>query len=147
LKNVKGEGAIMRKELKNTFDTTYLSIEYDPVRKFYYTCWKGYVKTEHIKEGSITYLQLLQSNPCPRLLIDYKEVVGSWHRALNWLTKEWAPLASNNGLRWLAIVVSPGSFAVGTAEELQKRLDGIPLQVEVFKDVPTSREWLESQIF
>lgn len=135
----------MKKELKNTFDKTYLSIEYDQVRQCYYNRWRGYITADNIVEGSSTYLALLATSPCPRLLTDNRRVVGSWKEALEWLSKDWAPQAFTNGLRWLAIVVSPGSFAVDTAEELQKRLNGIPLEVKVFADLQTSKEWLESQ--
>jgi hypothetical protein len=135
----------MKKELKNTFDKTYLSIEYDQERPYYYNRWKGYITAENIIEGSSMYLSLLQADPCPRLLIDNQRVVGSWQEALDWLTQEWAPQAVRFGLKWLAIAVSPGSYAVIRAEELQKRLDGIPLQVEVFADLNQSKEWLTSQ--
>jgi hypothetical protein len=135
----------MKKELKNTFDKTYLSIEYDRVRHCYYNRWRGYITPDNIVEGSSTYLSLLASSPCPRLLTDNRRVVGSWQETLDWLAKSWAPQASRIGLRWLAIVVSPGSFAVDTAEELQKRLAGMPLEVRVFADLQTSKEWLESQ--
>jgi hypothetical protein len=135
----------MKKELKNTFDKTYLSIEYDQARQCYYNRWRGYITSDNIVEGSSTYLELLASSPCPRLLTDNRRVVGSWQEALDWLAKHWAPQASSIGLRWLAIVVSPGSFAVDTAEELQKRLASIPLEVRVFADLQTSKEWLESQ--
>lgn len=137
----------MKQELKNTFDTTYLSIEYDPAKRLYYNCWKGYITPGNIKEGSVTYLTMLQENPCPRLLIDNQRVVGSWKKALDWLTKDWAPLAMKAGLKWVAIVVSPGSFAVEAAEELQKRVGGIHLQVKVFTDIDTSMTWLERQVY
>ena len=135
----------MKKELKNTFDKTYLSITYDPTHQFYYNRWRGYITAENIMEGSSTYLTVLQKDPCPRLILDIQKVVGSWHEALDWLTKEWAPQAVGSGLRWLAIVVAPGSYSVVRAEELQRRLDGVPLQIEIFPALQESKDWIASQ--
>lgn len=135
----------MKKELKNTFDKTYLSIEYDQGRQWYYNRWRGYITAENILEGSNMYLSLLKSSPCPGLITDNQRVVGSWQESLDWLTDEWAPQAVSIGLRRLAIVVSPGSFAVETAAELLKRLDRIPLEVKVFSDLQKSKEWLDGE--
>lgn len=135
----------MKKELKNTFDKTYLSIEYDQGHQWYYNRWRGYITAENILEGSTTYLSLLQAAPCPLLLTDNQRVVGSWQESLDWLTDDWAPQAVNCGLRRLAMVVSPGSFAVETSEQLLKRLDGIPLEVKVFSDMQKAKEWLKGR--
>ena len=133
----------MQYELKNTFDKVYLTREYDTRHNWYYNNWIGYITVEQVIEGASFYLQKLRETPSPKLLNDNRQLVGSWTAANDWIAQEWEPHAITAGLKWFALVVSPGTFAQLSAEAMSQRLS-LGIETRVFEDIDQAKKWLHS---
>ena len=131
----------MKKVLSNSFDKVYLSIAFDADNHWIYNNWTGVLPTEKVIQGCQATLDFLRDNPCPNMLNDNREVVGSWSAANDWIAQNWVPQALRLGLKRFAHIVSPGIFGQASADEMVTRV-GTQLEMRLFKDVELAKAWL-----
>ncbi|WP_035566994.1 hypothetical protein [Hymenobacter sp. IS2118] len=131
----------MRKEIANSFDKVFLTIELDRANNWIYTDWVGVLPTEKVIEGGRATLDFLRENPCPNLLNDNRKVVGSWSGANDWIAENWMPQALALGLKRFAHIVSPGIFGQASASEMITRV-GTHFEMRLFEDVELAKSWL-----
>jgi hypothetical protein len=131
----------MRRELINSFDKVYLTIEFDEANRWIYNDWLGVLPTEQVIQGCQAIIAVLQENSCPRMLNDNRAVVGSWSSANEWIAQHWIPRAVTLGLKRFAHIVSPGIFGQASAAELVTRV-GKQFEMRLFQDIELAKAWL-----
>ncbi|MDO7853040.1 STAS/SEC14 domain-containing protein [Hymenobacter convexus] len=131
----------MKKELTNSFDKVYLTIEFDAANSWIYNNWRGVLPTEKVIQGCQATIDFLRENPCPHMLNDNREVVGSWSAANEWIAHNWMPQVLRLGLKRFAHIVSPGIFGQASAAEMVTRV-GTQFEMRLFEDIELAKSWL-----
>ncbi len=131
----------MKKEVTNSFDKVYLTIEFDQSNNWIYNNWVGVLPTDKVIQGCQATIDLLQDHRCPHMLNDNRLVVGSWNSANDWIAQNWVPKVLALGLKRFAHVVSPGIFGQASAAEMVTRV-GTQLEMRLFQDIDLAKAWL-----
>ena len=131
----------MKKELTNSFDKVFLTIEIDEANRWIYNNWVGVLPTEKVIQGCQATIDFLRENHCPHMLNDNRNVVGSWSSANDWIAQNWVPQVLALGLRRFAHIVSPGIFGQASAAEMVTRV-GTQLEMRLFEDMAVAQAWL-----
>jgi len=132
----------MKKELTNSFDKLYLTIELDVANGWIYNEWMGVLQTDKVIEGCQATIDYLRAHPCPHMLNDNRRVVGTWSSANDWIAQQWVPQVLALGLRRFAHIVAPGIFGQASAAEMVTRV-GTQLEMRLFQDIDTAKRWLQ----
>ncbi|MBC3539563.1 STAS/SEC14 domain-containing protein [Rufibacter sediminis] len=133
----------MRSELVNAFGHVYLHILVDYDNHWIQATWQGYSTPDTVKAGMEAYTEALEEANCHAMLIDTRDMVGSWSHSLEWTLEEWAPKAARAGLQFYALVVKPETFAEATADAFYASIKSF--EAEVFSDLATARAWLRQR--
>ena len=131
----------MKKEITNSFDKVFLTIEFDATNNWIYNNWVGVLPTGTVIQGCQATIEFLRENRCPHMLNDNRGVVGSWSGANDWIAQNWIPQVLQLGLQRFAHIVSPGIFGQASAAELITRV-GSQFEMRLFKDVELAKSWL-----
>ena len=131
----------MKAILTNSFDKVFLTIEFDAANQWIYNNWIGVLPTEKVIQGCQATLDFLRDKPCPHMLNDNREVIGSWNSANDWIAQNWMPQALAMGLKRFAHVVSPGIFGQASAAEMITRV-GKQFEMRLFQDIELAKNWL-----
>ena len=131
----------MKAILTNSFDKVFLTIEFDAANQWIYNNWIGVLPTEKVIQGCQATLDFLRDKPCPHMLNDNREVIGSWNSANDWIAQNWMPQALSMGLKRFAHVVSPGIFGQASAAEMITRV-GSQFEMRLFEDMEMAKAWL-----
>ena len=131
----------MKKEVTNSFDKVYLTIEFDAANNWIYNSWIGVLPTEKVIQGCQATLEFLRENPSANMLNDNRKVVGSWSAANDWIAQNWMPQALAMGLKRFAHIVSPGIFGQASAAEMVTRV-GTQFEMRLFQDIALAEAWL-----
>ncbi|WP_181304871.1 STAS/SEC14 domain-containing protein [Rufibacter sp. XAAS-G3-1] len=130
----------MRSELVNAFGNVYLTISLDHENQWIQASWQGYSTPEMVRSGMEAYTEALEKADYNAMLIDTRDMVGSWSHSLDWTLEEWSPQAAKAGLQYYALVVKPETFAEATADAFYANVQSF--EAEVFADLATARAWL-----
>lgn len=131
-------------DLYNQDEHVYCSIQLDPVHRWLYATWQGFVPTKDAERGAEAYLSALRHFPSPCLLNDNSRLSGPWFDSTGWLEHIWAPAAAALGLRYVAHVTPPHLLGV-TADVAARRPFGNQFELQIFDDLNQARDWLRSQ--
>jgi hypothetical protein len=131
----------MKKELINSFDKVYLTIEFDGANQWIYNNWIGVLPTEKVIQGCQATIDFLREKPCSKMLNDNRQVVGSWNLANEWIAQTWMPQVLALGLKRFALVLSPGIFGQASASEMVTRV-GTRFKMRLFQDIELAKAWL-----
>jgi len=134
----------MKKELINSFDKVYLTIEFDEANGWIYNNWMGVLPTEKVIQGCQATIDFLQENHCSQMLNDNRKVIGSWSSANDWIAQNWMPQVLRLGLKRFAHVVSPGIFGQASAAEMVTRV-GTQFEMRLFQDIELAKSWLQEK--
>jgi hypothetical protein len=129
--------------LSKVFGDVYFTAERMPGNAFIYARWYGVQSVETVMAGGYKLLEMMQEQPCPRLLNSNKNVIGSWDMALEWAENEWAPGMRAAGLRYLAQVVPASYYATLSIESLIQRIDNT-FEIRTFEEEAPAEAWLLS---
>jgi hypothetical protein len=129
--------------LSKVFGDVFFTAERMPDNAFIYARWFGVQSVETVMEGGNKLLEMIQENPCAKLLNSNKNVIGSWDMALEWAENEWAPHMRAAGLRYLAQVVPASIYATLTIENLIQRIDE-SFEIRTFEEDGQAEAWLRS---
>ncbi|TGE29894.1 hypothetical protein [Hymenobacter metallicola] len=97
-----------------------------------------------VMDGGLTHLDMLRQQPCPKLLNDHRDLVGTFSEANAWIQEVWTPLIISAGLHSIGQVVSPDIFGQLSIEDLQHRISD-QLDIYLFDSLPTAQSWLRAQ--
>ncbi|QHL88219.1 STAS/SEC14 domain-containing protein [Nibribacter ruber] len=131
----------MRTELVNAFGNTFLTITQDHENRWIRADWQGYSTEEAIKTGMTAYTQALEQSHLHAMLIDTRQMAGSWSHSLDWMLEEWAPQAARAGLQYYALLVEPESFAEASADAFYEQVRYF--KAKVFEDLESAENWLQ----
>ncbi|GAA4314417.1 STAS/SEC14 domain-containing protein [Nibribacter koreensis] len=130
----------MTQELVNPFGKVYLTIKKDTDNKLLYVNWIGYLTEENVKTGALAYTKTLQEAGYNCVLNDTRSIVGSWNHSMDWVINDWAPSAAKAGLKRIAMLASPASFAESSADTFINELT--VFEAKCFDNIRTAEEWL-----
>ncbi|TGE14133.1 hypothetical protein [Hymenobacter elongatus] len=122
----------------------YLTIERNEQHNWNYACWYGRQTLSTVMDGGLTYVDMLRAAPCPKLLNDHRNLVGTFTDSNDWIQQVWTPLIMAAGLRYFAQVVSTDIFGQLSIEDLQHRI-GEQLDMRLFDSLEPAQIWLQSQ--
>ena len=131
----------MKKELTNSFDKVFLTIEFDAVNNWIYNNWVGVLPTDRVIQCCQGTIDFLRDNSSLNMLNDNRNVVGSWSSANEWIAQNWVPQVLHLNLRRFAHIVSPGIFGQASAAEMVTRV-GTQLEMRLFEDIELAKAWL-----
>ncbi len=134
----------MKKELINSFDKVFLTIEFDAANQWIYNNWTGVLPTDKVIQGCQATIDFLRDNHCAHMLNDNREIIGSWNSANDWIAANWVPQVLALGLKRFAHIVSPGIFGQASAEEMVTRV-GTQLEIRLFGDLDLAVAWLREK--
>jgi hypothetical protein len=103
--------------------------------------WIGRQTIETVRQGGSYYIQLLQEQPCSKLLNNHHELIGPWDIANDWIVEEWTPRVRALGLTHLAQVLAPGIYGQMSWHQLHQRIDD-RFEIKLFDDEAAARSWL-----
>ncbi|PJJ59055.1 hypothetical protein [Hymenobacter chitinivorans] len=124
--------------------TVYLTVERNRADNWIYARWRGRQTLGTIMDGGLTYVQMLREEPCPRLLNDHRDLVGTFTEANDWIQQVWTPLIMSAGLRSFAQIVSADIFSQLSVEDLQLRIAD-QLDMQLFESLEAAQLWLRVQ--
>lgn len=124
--------------------SVYLTIEYDQYENWIHARWYGRQTLGTVMDGGLTYLDLLRQTPCPKLLNDHRDLVGTFTDANDWIQQVWTPLIIKEGLRSIGQVVSPDIFGQLSIEDLKFRISD-QLDIYLFDSLEDAQTWLRVQ--
>ncbi|MDF7810263.1 hypothetical protein [Hymenobacter sp. YC55] len=124
--------------------SVYLTIEYDQDENWIHARWYGRQTLGTVMDGGLTYLDLLRQTPCPKLLNDHRDLVGTFTDANDWIQQVWTPLIIKEGLRSIGQVVSPDIFGQLSIEDLKFRISD-QLDIYLFDNLEDTQAWLRAQ--
>ncbi|AMM50281.1 hypothetical protein TH61_02525 [Rufibacter sp. DG15C] len=130
----------MTQELVNPFGKVYLTIKKDTDNKLLYVNWIGYLTEENVKTGALAYTKALAEAGYSCVLNDTRSIVGSWNHSMEWVINDWAPLAAKAGLKRIAMLANPASFAESSADTFINELKDFDAQY--FDNIKTAEQWL-----
>ncbi len=134
-------------QLKNTFGSTYLTIEYDAQNQWIFYRWRGFIRAHEIKEGFSKILDVVAETKCSSILGDHSSIVGPWNECNDWLIKEWTPHAVKVGFKYWAIYTGDDLFSNISLELfLLGDRSKIYYWVHVFDGITLAREWLKMMV-
>ena len=131
----------MKKELTNSFDKVYLTIEFDEANQWIHNNWVGVLPTDKVIQGCQATVDFLRDHYCPHMLNDNRNIIGSWSTANDWIAQNWVPQVLALGLRRFAHIVSPGIFGQASAAEMVTRVC-TQLEMRLFEDMAVAQAWL-----
>lgn len=134
----------MINSLRRGDGSIYLTVEYQQRDNWIHAHWHGRQTLSTVMDGGLTYLDMLRQNPCPKLLNDHRDLVGTFLEANDWIQQVWTPLIIAAGLRYIGQVVSPDVFGLLSMEDLQHRI-GDQLQICLFDKLENAEAWLRVQ--
>ena len=121
------------------------SLASEPSYKGIISVWSGFVTKKMLVKGGIDSLQLLSKLRCTSLLVDHRNIHGTWADMSDWEINIWLPNALQSGLTKYALVAFPGSYSVMAAEGLFLHLHtSSQLEMMIFSDVEEAKKWLNS---
>ena len=121
------------------------ALAFEPVYKGVMSAWSGFVTKKMLVKGGIDSLQLLSKLHCTSLLVDHRNIHGTWADMSDWEINIWLPNALQAGLTKYALVAFPGSYSVMAAEGLFLHLHTYAkLEMMIFSDVEEAKQWLNS---
>ncbi|QCR23698.1 hypothetical protein [Pontibacter sp. SGAir0037] len=134
----------MRKELQNTFNRKFYTVEYREDLDIIDTLWYGYASASDLKKACEIGLEVLEATHCPFKLNDNTQLSGPWSESVKWLEHEWLPKAMQAGVRFLAHVAMPDSFGEEAGEVMRISKIGQELQYKVFSSREDALVWLKA---
>lgn len=130
--------------LKRGDGSVYLTVERNTTNNWIHAHWHGRQTIGTVMDGGLWYLDMLRQQPCPKLLNDHRDLVGTFTEANDWIQQVWTPLIMAEGLRSIGQVVSPDIFGQLSIEDLQMRI-GNQLDIYLFDKLDDAQAWLRSQ--
>ncbi|MCC2547843.1 hypothetical protein LJY25_15440 [Hymenobacter sp. BT175] len=124
--------------------SVYLTVERNQKDNWVHAHWYGRQTLASVMDGGLTYLDMIRRDPCPRLLNDHRDLVGTFTEANEWIQQVWTPLIIAEGLRYIGQVVSPDIFGQLSIEDLKHRI-GDQLEIQLFNSLEATQTWLRTQ--
>ena len=121
------------------------SLVFEPAYNGIMSGWAGFVSKKMLIKGGMDSLNLLSRLRYTNLLVDHRNIHGTWADMSDWEINIWLPNALQAGLTKYALVAYPGSYSVMAAESLFLHLNTYPqLEMMIFSDVEEAKKWLNS---
>lgn len=130
-----------KKELRKPNGDVYLVAERMPGNTYILAQWTGRQNLATVKEGGNYYIEMMEQEPCAKLLNSHKELVGPWDIANDWIVQEWTPKVRALGLRYMAQVLAYGVYGQMSFYQLHQRIDD-QFEIKMFENEEAARDWL-----
>jgi hypothetical protein len=121
----------------------YLTATRDRANGWIHAQWTGVQTLETIQTGGLAYVEMLDAEPCAKLLNDHRELVGRFLDANDWVAQVWTPRIMQAGLRYFAHVLSPGVFGQLSMQDLHQRISD-QFEIKMFGQLEDAQAWLRS---
>ncbi|WP_426491960.1 hypothetical protein [Hymenobacter sp. 102] len=108
--------------------------------------WGDYVSSSFFREAIQQAVVFVRQHHAEAWIADDRRLGPMEREDLAWIGAEILPALATNGLRRLAIVESEDGFNRALIqEEYTSPVQGLPIELRYFTDVPTARAWACSQ--
>ncbi len=107
--------------------------------------WVGHCTPEAVAKGMHIALDLLALHPCRAILSDGSGATGDWSDLVPWMQYDMLPRLVELGVQLVANVRSPDP-AGRLAHQEYARFAAQYLQIRLFDDPQSAREWLRQEL-
>ncbi|ALJ01041.1 hypothetical protein [Rufibacter tibetensis] len=128
-------------ELKKPNGDVFLIAERAPDNSYIHAQWIGIQTLDTVKQGGSLYIEMLEDQPCSRLLNNHKELIGPWDIAQDWIVQYWTPKVMELGLEYMGQVLASGIYGKMSFHQLHQHI-GDKFQIKMFEEVAPALEWL-----
>lgn len=129
------------------FDTTYITIFFNPEESLVHLRWKGFASSEQFREGLNFALEVVKENQVENWLGDLKMMQAIQPADEEWSTKVWYPRLAESALNKMAIVTSLDFLNNSSVRRIvNASADEISFETRYFVDVNDAHNWLISGI-
>lgn len=130
--------------LKRDTGAIFATISHNEEENWLFIDWEGFLTVDMVKEGSEELLRLFKSiASISKILVNNQKIFGPWNEANDWYATDWNPRAIKEGLKNMAVIVSPNLF---TQLSLQGFIELNPgYIVRSFEKTDEAEEWLSNQ--
>ena len=105
--------------------------------------WKGFRTADQLKEVLEGHLyEIFSKNSCSKMLIDNRNMSGSFSSVNDWLANDYMPKLVSNGLMSNAVVLPNNIFAKLAVEDWDRKINGF--STRNFDDTEKALAWLRS---
>ncbi|BDD05402.1 hypothetical protein [Aureibacter tunicatorum] len=106
--------------------------------------WKGYQTLETIQNGMEELIKCFQEFSTGCLLIDNRQIKGTWTMANDWIVTDWTPRAKKFGYHSAAFIFSDDVFSRFSIKRyIEEYNDGIYMQS--FSEEENAIKWLNEK--
>lgn len=121
-------------------DTPALRVSYDAANNWLYSQWRGQHDEAAIIRGANSVLACLQAQPCPKMLSDHSQLLGSWQGISARRGQQYFDSLAAYGVRYFAWVYAP-CYPDRVAMEKARYFATHPVAA-IFSDVASAYDWL-----
>jgi hypothetical protein len=128
------------------YESDFVSVLYHEEENYIQVVWLGAPSLEKVKVGLQEVLSGVQLTKCKQVLMDNRQVKGSWASANEWIVSQWTPLSLKAGLDKVAFVVADNLLVKVSIDNLrqklvnQKHIKGE--KIAIFKTEEEAKAWL-----
>lgn len=125
------------------YDSSPLTISYDPAHDWLYVEWRGSHTAASARSGGEQVLACLRQQPCRKMLNDNTQVTSDWESAARWVGGEYYQQLAELRMRYVAWVCATNWSARKSMETAMLFIT--EPTVVLFDDVATAYSWLVRQ--
>ncbi|TGE08073.1 hypothetical protein [Hymenobacter fodinae] len=122
-----------------------VELYYAPEKELLHVEWFGNITGREVIYVAQEFLKLQKQIQVSVLLNDKSNAAGDWTESMEWLEFDWLPQVLCEGLRAVAYVFSPDAGTHYVSKDFSERVAQY-IPIKLFYDVPSARQWLNSQV-
>jgi len=120
----------------------WLSIRWDRDRMCVHAEWTGFANSAQFRAGTMKILDAIKSKSAGSLLSDNRKLEGVTNEDQLWIRDTWVPLAVEDGLMRIAVVVPPRGLGKIASEEIIARFEKSTFVTNTFESVDEALRWV-----
>ncbi|MEJ8756522.1 hypothetical protein WG947_05915 [Pontibacter sp. H259] len=105
--------------------------------------WSGILYPDSARLGCTTILEVLEKQPCAKILNNNSKVTGHYPGATEWVGKVWFPSMYELGVRYFAWVYSPEIYTQIGTDTIVKLSSKV--EIQTFYEVVHAWQWLQTK--
>jgi hypothetical protein len=124
----------------------FASVTYNPDLKLLTYKWTGLVNFELGIEAFKKTMSFIQTHPCHFVLHDATEMVGTFTKLNDFMSKEVALNFEKHGGIRSALVISSDVFSVFAINQYLKVVKTNNVEIKLFRNLDSAMEWLKEKM-
>lgn len=137
-------GSRPRRDRQLIYSDAYVTMEWMPAIGALYNTWRGFLQNESFRTRMELCVEKLVEHGADRAVGDVRALRPLLESDQDWTNREWAPRATQGGLRYLAVILPQSVFSQLAVQRVVARLGDVSLHTAQFDDAEEGLRWLET---